>query len=65
VLPCDPRGRPRGPGVDGTARIIESAQECERAEAALDRRYGRTRRVYEKLLFDTGGAVYLEITPAA
>jgi PPOX class probable F420-dependent enzyme len=65
VLPCDARGKPLGPGVDGTVRIIESTQERERAEAALDRHYGRTRRVYEKLMTDARGMVYLEIVAEA
>jgi uncharacterized protein len=65
VFPCDPRGKPLGPGVEGTARILEAAEECERAEAALDRHYGRTRRIYEKLIADEGGMVYLQVVPAA
>jgi PPOX class probable F420-dependent enzyme len=65
VFPCDPRGKPLGPGVEGTARILEDAQDCERAEAALDRHYGRTRRIYEKLMAPKEGMVYLEIASAA
>jgi PPOX class probable F420-dependent enzyme len=61
VFPCDPRGRPCGPGVDGTARVLSDPAECERADAALDRRYGRTRRVYDKLLTDASGMVYVEV----
>jgi PPOX class probable F420-dependent enzyme len=45
VYPCDPRGKPLGPGVEGTVRIVEAGDQCERAEAALDRHYGRTRRI--------------------
>jgi PPOX class probable F420-dependent enzyme len=65
VFPCDPRGKPLGAGVDGTARFLESRKECEGAEAALDRHYGRPRRVYERLMADEGGMVYLEVVPAA
>jgi uncharacterized protein len=65
VFPCDPRGRPLGAGVEGTARIVATAEERERAEAALDRHYGRPRRVYGKLLADERGMVYLEVAPAA
>jgi hypothetical protein len=43
---------------------LEDAQECERAEAALDRHYGRTRRIYEKLMTPKEGMVYLEVAPA-
>jgi PPOX class probable F420-dependent enzyme len=64
VFPCDPRGKPLGPGVEGTARILDDAQDCERAEAALDRHYGRTRRIYEKLMAPKDGMVYLEVAPA-
>jgi len=65
VLPCDPRGKPLGPGVDAAVRIIQSREERERAEAALDRHYGRVRRVYDKLLTDAGGMVYLEVAADA
>jgi uncharacterized protein len=65
VFPCDPRGKPLGPGVDAAARILSTQEESERAEAALDRRYGRTRRIYDKLMVEEHGMVYLELTPAA
>lgn len=65
VLPCDPRGKPLGAGIDGKARILNAAEERERAEAALDRHHGRTRRIYEKLMAEKSGMVYLEVTPAA
>jgi uncharacterized protein len=64
VFPCDPRGKPLGPGVEGTARILENTEDCELAEAALDRHYGRTRRIYEKLMAPKDGMVYLEVAPA-
>jgi PPOX class probable F420-dependent enzyme len=63
VFPCDPRGKPLGPGIEGTARILEPGEECERAEAALDSHYGRTRRIYEKLMADESGMVYVEVAP--
>src|SRR5215211_1765830 len=44
VFPCDPRGKPLGPGVEATARILESGERSERADVELDRHYGRTRR---------------------
>ena len=65
VFPCDPRGKPLGPGVDGTARILTATEDCERAEAALDRHYGRPRRIYETVMADESGMVYLEVAPAA
>jgi PPOX class probable F420-dependent enzyme len=62
VVPCDPRGKPLGPGVDASARVLVAEDECERAAAALDRRYGRMRRGYHKLMFDEAGMVHLEIS---
>jgi PPOX class probable F420-dependent enzyme len=64
VFPCDPRGKPLGPGVEGIALFLQTPEDCERAEAALDHHYGRTRRIYEKLMADEQGMVYLEITPS-
>ncbi|MBI5106264.1 MAG: PPOX class F420-dependent oxidoreductase [Solirubrobacterales bacterium] len=64
VFPCDTRGKPLGPAVEATARILPAGEEVERAEAALDAKYGRTRRVYEKVMADEAGMVYLEVTPA-
>ena len=63
VFPCDPRGKPLGPGVEATARILTSNEKRALAEAALDRHYGRVRRIHNKLLIDEGGMVYLEVTP--
>ena len=65
VFPCDPRGKPLGPGVEGTVRILATEEERVEAEAALDRHYGRTRRIYEKVMTDDRGMVYLEVAPAA
>ena len=67
VFPCDPRGKPLGPGVEGTARLLPPGEESERAEAALDRHYGRVRRIYEKVMAEGEGMVYLEViaTPPA
>jgi PPOX class probable F420-dependent enzyme len=65
VFPCDPRGKVLGPGVEATARVLAAEQDCERAEAAIDHRYGRTRRAYHRLMFDEGEMVYLELSPVA
>ena len=65
VFPCDPRGRPLGPGVEGTARVLDDPGDLERAEVALDHRYGRTRRIYEKVMAPKDDMVYLEVTPGA
>jgi PPOX class probable F420-dependent enzyme len=65
VFPCDPRGKPLGPGIEATGRILDSPAQCELAEAALNARYGRTRRIYDKLMVEGSGMVYLELTAAA
>jgi PPOX class probable F420-dependent enzyme len=61
VAPCDGRGRPTGPPFDATARIVPPEEE-DRAERAIQRNYGRARRVYERLL-TLPGATYVQITP--
>ena len=63
-FPCDQRGKPLGAGVEGTARVLEDAGDCERAEAALDRHYGRIRRMYEKVMAPEDSMVYLEVAAA-
>jgi PPOX class probable F420-dependent enzyme len=65
VIPSDPRGNPLGPGIEASARILAADEEREQAEAALDRNYGRIRRMYHKLVIDEAGMVYLELVPAA
>jgi len=62
VVPCDPRGKVLGPGVEATARILSVGEESDLAEAALDRQYGRPRRIQHKLMLDEGGMVHLELT---
>ena len=61
VFPSDPRGKPLGPGVEGSARILEAGPESERAEAALDRHYGRKRRIYESVMTYSSDMLYVEI----
>jgi hypothetical protein len=51
--------------VEGTARILETEAERERAEGALDRHYGRTRRIYEGIMSRQSDMVYVEVTPAS
>ena len=62
VFPCDSRGKPLGPGVEATARILETSEERQQAEAGLDRRYGRMRRAYDRVMVDQDEMVYLEAT---
>ncbi len=59
VAPCTARGKPTGPPVAGTARV--TGVQDEAAERALDAKYGRKRRVYERVA-PYGEFVYVEIT---
>lgn len=63
VLPCDVRGKPLGPAVECTAQVFEAPEDEARAEAALDQKYGRTRRVYERVMTEEDWMVYLAVTP--
>jgi PPOX class probable F420-dependent enzyme len=65
VFPADPRGNPLGPAVEGTVRIVEAVNERQEAEEALDRKYGRTRRVYERVFTRSEDMLHLEVVPAA
>ncbi len=65
VFPCDARGKPLGPGVEATGRILADEEECELAEAALDHHYGRTRRIYDKLMVGEGSMVYIALDAPA
>ena len=64
VAPCNARGRPTGPAIRATARILPP-EEWPHAEAALAAAYGLGRRVSERLLAGTGPAAYLELTSRA
>ena len=63
LAPSSLRGRPEGPAVRGTGRILPEA-EWARAEEALAAAYGLGRKMFQRVL---GGPaemrVYLEITP--
>jgi uncharacterized protein len=63
VFPSDPRGKPLGPAVEGTARILEAENERGQAEEALDRKYGRTRRIYERVMTRREDMLHVEIAP--
>jgi hypothetical protein len=43
---------------------LRAEEECGRAEAALDRHCGRSRRVYETLMADARAMVCVEVVPA-
>ena len=63
VAPCTMRGKLRGPAAEGLARVV-SAEEEERAEAAIQANYGLGRRLYEIPQEPLGLAgCYVEVTP--
>jgi PPOX class probable F420-dependent enzyme len=64
VAPATQRGKPTGPLAEGSARVLEPADEA-RAEAALKANYGLGRTLYEGLATPLGvPLVYLEVCPA-
>jgi uncharacterized protein len=65
VFPSDPRGKPLGPAVEGTARVLDGVDDRRQAEDALDRKYGRVRRVYERVMTRPQDMLHIEVVPAA
>jgi uncharacterized protein len=61
VAPSNVRGKPLGPPVEATARIVDGP-EAERAERALASSYGLGRRLYERF-FAMEDGVYIEVSP--
>lgn len=65
IAPCTVRGKPLGPPLEATGRLL-SPEEEPRAERALAGRYGFGRALFEwtmdRLRIDMG---YLEIVPGA
>ena len=63
VAPSTFRGRPLGPPIEGTARILASGTEGD-AEQWIQANYGWTRRLYYRVFAQTDAGVYVEVTPA-
>ena len=71
VAPCTVNGKALGAEMEGEARIITNEQEILLAEAALARKYGLTRRIYNGALSVYGklrrqgpsGRTYIAIEP--
>jgi PPOX class probable F420-dependent enzyme len=63
VFPSDPRGKPLGPGVEGTAQIVEAEDGGQPAEEALARKYGRTRRIYDGVMTRSEDMLFVEVVP--
>jgi len=64
VGPCDSRGKPLGPAVEGRARILPAGEEA-RAESAIQANFGLGRRVYKGVAGSGPRFVYVEVTPNA
>lgn len=63
LAPSNVRGKPLGPAVRGTGRLLP-AEEWPRAEETLAAAYGASRRISERVLGSSEeAAVYIEITP--
>ena len=60
---CTGRGKPLGPTIEGTARVLPEA-EAGVAEAALRKNYGWGRRIYKQTAGGIGDFTYIEIVPA-
>jgi PPOX class probable F420-dependent enzyme len=65
LAPCNVRGKPLGPAVEGQARVL-AADEEEKAESALVANYGLFRKLYEGVAMNLGPAgVYVEVAPGS
>jgi hypothetical protein len=66
VAPCDARGKPLGPPVEGDARVLPHGDEEAAAERAIAANYGYSRKLYERIggLLSRAETVYVEVVPA-
>ncbi|MGH2956827.1 MAG: PPOX class F420-dependent oxidoreductase [Solirubrobacterales bacterium] len=62
VGPCDPRGKPKGPMTEATARIVSNEEEPA-AEGAVQSNYGLFRRLYKSSFSGRVEDAYVEVTP--
>jgi PPOX class probable F420-dependent enzyme len=64
VCPCNLRGKPRGPVVEGLARILPES-ESERAHDALESNWRPEMKLFERAGDRLGvPTVYIEVSPA-
>lgn len=64
VAPCDVRGALLGGAVKGAATILNDAADAARANRALNRKYGITKRLFDLAMrLRRAPITYLEITP--
>jgi PPOX class probable F420-dependent enzyme len=65
IVASTTRGKPKGPVLAGTARVVPEA-EWPHAEAALAAAYGAGRKLYQRTLGDAGDfGTYIEISPVS
>ncbi|MGO8999503.1 MAG: PPOX class F420-dependent oxidoreductase [Polyangiaceae bacterium] len=68
VAACDMRGNVRGPWLEATGRILESAEDVKRAHAALREKYGWQMAMgdfFARIAGRINKRAWLEITVAA
>jgi PPOX class probable F420-dependent enzyme len=63
LAPCDPRGKPLGPAIEGRARVLPREQ-WDRAERSIQANYGLGRRIY-MAPSRKDDVTYLEVAPQA
>jgi PPOX class probable F420-dependent enzyme len=62
LAPCDIRGKPLGPAIEGHARLL-GPEEWDRAEQAIQANYGLGRRIYTAPSKNSQASTYIEIAP--
>ena len=63
IVASTTRGKPTGPVLAGTARIVPE-DEWPHAESALAAAYGTGRKIYQRVLGDPEGiGTYIEVSP--
>jgi PPOX class probable F420-dependent enzyme len=64
IAPASVSGAPLGPAVGGVARVLPPGPEAQRADRALNAKYGLIKRAFDLFGRMRGGnRVYLAITP--
>jgi PPOX class probable F420-dependent enzyme len=62
IVASSVRGKPSGPVLKGTARVVPE-DEWPHAEAALAAAYGAGRKIYQRTVGEGEGLGYIEISP--
>ena len=64
IASCSFRGKPLGPPLAATARILSDPTERAHAEHLIRTQWGWKRRTFERIARPLGAVVYIELTPA-